>query len=74
VNTLHKGDDDDDDDNNNNKFLFNNMLSQEASDPYQKQHNIQTQIGEHIVTGHGPQFESRTEVRKYQVIKWLFGH
>jgi len=47
----YDGDDVDDNNNNNNsnnsneiQFLFNNVLSQQSSGQYQKQHNIQTRI------------------------------
>ena len=45
-------DDDDYDDNNNNKkneiqFLFNNVLRQQPSGQYQKQHNLQAETTKH---------------------------
>jgi hypothetical protein len=40
----YDGDDDNNNNNNNNEiqFLFNNVLSQQPSGQYQKEHNIQT--------------------------------
>ena len=45
----YDGNGDDDNNNNNNEiqFLFNNVLSQQPSGQYQKQHNLQAETTKH---------------------------